>query len=452
MAYTRVSLLTVLCVLVCMLAVRGIPQKRSSRSKICGTPDNLRGICVHKSQCKSIMKFLTERKALTGQEESTIRAYDCGTSSTQEKICCPEGDFNLDWVYDSCRTPDKEVGKCKPLNACKPIWDYINNPSSFDQVREKILQEYVCKNSTSTELSVCCSNNMILNRYIDVKSETSVDHSKHRNIHLLPTKCGKRRYLYQDDKIYGGVPTMLFEFPWAVALKIKTGNSFGYDCGGSLISNRYILTAAHCIQEKTSQVVGVRLGEYDLQQNIDCLIIPGGPKYCAPPHEDFDIALNDTIVHPNYNPISYENDIALIRLRRPVNITDAITPVCLPITMAEKLNNVIEKLTFVVIGWGRIASGAKSNVLMKLHIQIGKCADGIPSNGHFCAGGRNEKDACHGDSGGPLMADHVFGRKIINVQYGIVSTGSFICAIENYPTTYTDVGAYMDWILDNLKP
>ncbi|GJQ76781.1 hypothetical protein Trydic_g15621 [Trypoxylus dichotomus] len=432
--------------LICAYIVNGYV---SSRPKICGTPDNSRGVCVHKTQCEGIIKFLRERKTLTRQEERAIKEYDCGTSRKQGKVCCPRGDFNLDWAYDSCRTKDQEEGKCKPLVACRAILDYINNPSSVDQ---GTLQKYVCKKSTSVGIHVCCSNNMVFNRYIDIRPEKPIDHSKHGNIHLLPTRCGEQS---AENKVLNGITADLYEFPWAAALKIKTGNSFGYDCGGSLISDRYVLTAAHCIHKNMSQIVGVRLGEYDFQHNIDCAIAPNGFKYCAPPHEDFEIALNDTIVHPTYNPVSYKNDIALIRLRRPVNITYSIAPICLPITVGQKLNYETGKLKFVVIGWGRTLSGAKSNVLLKAQVpfqSIGKCTNGVPSKGQLCAGGTNETDACEGDSGGPLLADFASDGKLVTVQYGIVSSGPFVCATVNYPTTYTDVTAYMDWILNNLKP
>ncbi|GJQ76780.1 hypothetical protein Trydic_g15620 [Trypoxylus dichotomus] len=441
MGYKQVVIL-----LICAYIVNG---QESRRPKICATPDNLFGICIHLAQCKSFMKLLTERKYLTRQEKTAIRSYNCGTSLAQQKICCPVGNFNLDWIYDSCTIEDEEVGKCKPLHACKPIWDYNNNPSGDVEVRKKILQKYVCGKSSSVRPNVCCPDNLILDQYTDGRP---VDHSKHRNIHLLPTTCGEQP---AEDKIYNGHTAGLYQFPWAVALNIKTGNSFGYNCGGSLISNRYILTAAHCIQEKTSQVVGVRLGEYDFGNSIDCATGFDGLEYCAPPHEDFEIALNDTIVHPNHNPISYENDIALIRLRRPVNITFSIAPVCLPVTIAEKLNNDARKLEFVVIGWGRTSSSETSKVLLKAQVpfqSIHKCTNGVPSKGQLCAGGINQTDACDGDSGGPLLSKRVSDGKLINIQYGIVSNGPQVCASVSSPTTYTDVAAYMDWILDNLKP
>ncbi|KAI4467772.1 hypothetical protein MML48_2g00022016 [Holotrichia oblita] len=208
----------------------------------------------------------------------------------------------------------------------------------------------------------------------------------------------------------------------------------------------------------------VRLGEYNLRTQKDC----NDEEYCAPPHQDFEVSLSDITVHPQYNTKSLQNDIALIRLRKNVTITDILNPVCLPITIEEKNNHA---KTYTVIGWGSPGAGMmifilicfffileviflyflgiRSDVLMKTNIPTKQIRKNVfPGQLHVV--GVNETDPCRGDSGGPLMANYVRNRAFKIIQYGIVSMGPLPCAKENAPTTYTKVEAYLDWILDNL--
>lgn len=70
----------------------------------------------------------------------------------------------------------------------------------------------------------------------------------------------------------------------------------------------------------------------------------------------------------------------------------------------------------------------------------------------MCAGGKNKKDSCSGDSGGPMQVAGSLNRDIRFVQQGIVSFGPKVCAIEGFPGVYTRVAYYLDWILDNIRP
>lgn len=86
------------------------------------------------------------------------------------------------------------------------------------------LRKYICKGGTSIRPNVCCPHKplMIVSRMYTHNTE-SVDHSSHRNIHLLPNICGQQP---SDNKIVRGKTTAIYEFPWAAALLIKTGSNY----------------------------------------------------------------------------------------------------------------------------------------------------------------------------------------------------------------------------------
>ncbi|GAB6023419.1 hypothetical protein CHUAL_008204 [Chamberlinius hualienensis] len=237
-------------------------------------------------------------------------------------------------------------------------------------------------------------------------------------------------------KIVGGRSATAFEFPWMVALVYEDE----VICGGSLITDRHILTAAHCVislPAKGKDKLKVYLRVFD-KNNLDEAVMRNVTKI---------------IIHPGYNTYTSENDIAIIKLSKKLQFTLEIHPVCLP---CHNLNISGENVT--VAGWGATTEdGDTSNTLQKVMLPIvdyHQCYEAL-SNYAFitlvpsmlCAGIREGgKDSCQGDSGGPLLW---YGNGVWH-QVGVVSWGEG-CARANSYGVYTRITAFLHWINKHTK-
>lgn len=239
-----------------------------------------------------------------------------------------------------------------------------------------------------------------------------------------PDVCGQAPL---NTKIVGGEDAPAGAWPWQVSLQ-SSGRHF---CGGSLINNEWILTAAHCFPNTQSQLT-VRLGYQSLQS-----INANGVSR----------SVSQIIKHPQYNSDTNNNDIALLRLSSTVQFTDYIRPVCL----AEVGSGFPAETTTWVTGWGNIRDGVSlpsPGTLQEVSVPIVSNSDcnnaynGKITSNMICAGvARGGKDSCQGDSGGPLVVKH----SSVWVQAGIVSFGNG-CALPNFPGVYTRVSQYNSWI------
>ncbi|PWA32041.1 hypothetical protein CCH79_00020708, partial [Gambusia affinis] len=235
-----------------------------------------------------------------------------------------------------------------------------------------------------------------------------------------------------NTKIVGGAVASIGSWPWQVSLH----GSSGHFCGGSLINNLWVLTAAHCVPNgNPSDITAVYLGRQSQQGS-------------NPNQQSRTVA--QIIVHPNYNsPVSNDNDIALIKLSSAVTFNNYISPVCLATAGSTFYSGVDSWIT----GWGNIGSGVplpSPQNLMEVKIPVVgnrqcKCSGygtAAITDNMICAGLlEGGKDSCQGDSGGPMVSKQN-GRWI---QSGIVSFGTG-CAQPNYPGVYARVSQYESWI------
>ncbi|CAH1954515.1 unnamed protein product [Acanthoscelides obtectus] len=226
--------------------------------------------------------------------------------------------------------------------------------------------------------------------------------NRNRGRDLLPSagQCG----FQEVDRIYGGTETAIGEFPWMALLQYQDRSGYKkFACGGSLISSRYILTAAHCvvgeIERSVGKLIKVRLGEHDTRQDRDCI----QNRVCNEPPLDIDVQSSHAHSSYNYNDNQRYNDIALVRLSEPVRFSNYIRPICLP--QPGESSSLGHKVT--VAGWGKTERTQRSPVKLKVQIPIADsdtCRNvfsraGIRLRGtQICAGGERGKDSCTGMS------------------------------------------------------
>jgi len=254
---------------------------------------------------------------------------------------------------------------------------------------------------------------------------------------------------YRGSRIVGGEDTEVASAPWQVMLYKRSPQELL--CGASLISDEWILTAAHCIlyppwnKNFTSNDILVRLGKHNrakFERGLEQIV-----------------AIDDIIVHPKYNwKENLNRDIALLHMRRPISFTDRIHPVCLPSKKVAK-TLMFEGFKGRVTGWGNLKEtwnpSARNlpTVLQQIHLPIvdqdtcrASTAVKITDN-MFCAGYKPDDtqrgDACEGDSGGPfVMKNPEDGRWY---QVGIVSWGEG-CDRDGKYGFYTHVFRMRRWM------
>jgi len=245
--------------------------------------------------------------------------------------------------------------------------------------------------------------------------------------------CGMANRL---TRIVNGVDTEVNEYPWQAGL-VSTGGSWIF-CGGSLINNKYVLTAAHCTAGQSAGRIQVLLGEHD--------------KTTTTETETVRKSVSAIIDHPSYDRRTINYDYSLLKLSSPVDWSgnSHIRPVCLP----DAGTTFDSGDPLVVTGWGATSSGGSTaDVLQEAvvnYVDNTECENrygrGKISSAMMCAA-TPSKDSCQGDSGGPL----VHARSNNNNNYalaGVVSWG-YGCADPNYPGVYARVTSVLPWINDN---
>ncbi len=255
-------------------------------------------------------------------------------------------------------------------------------------------------------------------------------------------------------RVIGGQAAKKGEWPWQVKILApdpEQRGRFGGHCGGSLIAPRWILTAAHC-------VTSGRSGKQDLFAR-DLLIVEGKSKIdkviAVDGPDKPGLAVEDVIIHEDFDRKVFANDIALIKLAAPA--------VSKPAILASASDDEVEAAGHpaVVTGWGYTKADHGwddkylPTELQEVELPIvprEDCRAAYRDSSmrmnpiderNVCAGyAEGGKDACQGDSGGPLVAQRPDKRWI---QLGIVSWGAGCAEAEHYGV-YTRVAAFRDWI------
>ncbi|EDW98163.1 spaetzle-processing enzyme [Drosophila yakuba] len=275
--------------------------------------------------------------------------------------------------------------------------------------------------------------------------------------YVLPNHriCGQTPAAY---RVARGEEAELNQMPWMAMLLYAELYMPAWNrrlvsrCAGSLITNRYVLTAGHCLKRLGYELRRVRLGEHNTLSNPDCVTEMNGRWKCAAAHLEIDVEWS--IRHEDYMVIDQRpyNDIGLLRLKFPVRYTAAIKPICIELGYAFS-NPSFDNYTFQIAGWGLTLWEGYSNVLLRADV-TGRRADkcslrlGLRADTQICAGSLGGSDTCKGDSGSPLMA--TMGRADEEFVYlaGITSYGYNQCG--SGPAAYTKTSKFLEWIQWNM--
>jgi hypothetical protein len=245
-----------------------------------------------------------------------------------------------------------------------------------------------------------------------------------------------------DGQIVGGAPADPGEWPWQVALFADDGVTIWF-CGGSLISPHWVLTAAHCVVDGggvqyAPSAVGIVAGLYKLDTPA--------PGYQAR-------GVTQIIVHPAYDNDTLVNDIALLKLASPVILGGSGETKTGVIPLVSASIGSLAGTNSMVTGWGDTESTPQyPNELHEVQLPIitntlcQQSYGASVTSDMLCAGyAEGGKDACYGDSGGPLMV-FVDGKWQLA---GIVSAG-YGCADPGYYSVYTRVSNFVNWVDDYI--
>ncbi|XP_058453454.1 CLIP domain-containing serine protease B8-like [Malaya genurostris] len=373
-------------------------------------------------------------------------------------------------ITTNCPIPNEvHSGACQSPDECT-AYQRINDVGSLATVgRISFLRRLQCTGAEDGK--ICCPrsggnyrqpfmNESVPRRTVEpttmmVGSRVGVDEEK---------TCGHQSF---GQKLLGGHITDIDEFPWMAMLLYdgEGSNVVSPGCGGALISRNFVLTAAHCLVGRIVQKKGnlklVRLGEYDLNSDPDCML-DEKVKDCT--DGKVDVKPKRIIAHPQYaaNALSQHHDIGLVQLEKPIEYSDFIQHICLP--EAASSNGATAGAKLNVCGWGRtnffrseLGGNAVSPVKLKVvlpYVDHQNCRDIYRphklelGSGQICAGGQKAKDTCAGDSGSPLM--FFDSKRGVWVLTGLVSLGVQKCGTEGRPGIYTNVREYVPWIRRNI--
>jgi len=234
-------------------------------------------------------------------------------------------------------------------------------------------------------------------------------------------------------RIVGGQDADEGEYPWQVSWRVREGDVNSHSCGGSVLNESWVLTAGHCCN-------GINGGE-----------IAAG---ILNRHEDTEgqYSTFTKFLHPDYNPGNTNNDVCLLKLDQPFDLSDGT------ITTID-LNRIEDGdwpsgTVFTVTGWGTLQSGGGvlPDILQEVevpHVGHFTCTvEYFPysiTDGMICAG-ETGKDSCQGDSGGPMIFKDENGEATL---VGVVSWG-IGCGGWLKPGVYAEVAAFADWIEETM--
>ncbi|KAH8277732.1 hypothetical protein KR018_004420 [Drosophila ironensis] len=253
--------------------------------------------------------------------------------------------------------------------------------------------------------------------------------------------CGRR--MFPEPRIVGGANAAFGRWPWQISLRQWRTSTYLHKCGAALLNENWAITAAHCVDNVPPSDLLLRLGEYDLAEEEE-------------PYGYQERRVQIVASHPQFDPRTFEYDLALLRFYEPVVFQPNIIPVCVP----ENDENFIGQTAFVT-GWGRLyEDGPLPSVLQEVAVPVINntiCESMYRAAGYIehiphifiCAGWKKGGyDSCEGDSGGPMVLQRESDKRF---HLGGVISWGIGCAEANQPGVYTRISEFRDWINQILQ-
>ncbi|XP_055612423.1 CLIP domain-containing serine protease B15-like [Uranotaenia lowii] len=268
------------------------------------------------------------------------------------------------------------------------------------------------------------------------------------NYSIASKTCGKQKILLQQ-LVTHGYSTHPGEFPWHVALFMAQGFQKSYICGGTLVNEVSVLTAAHCVTDSATALVlspstlFVQVGKFKLNLYSDTVQ---------------EHAVHQVLVYEDFQQATSRNDLAVLKLATQVKFTDYVQPICVFPQPPINLND--GSVRGVVVGWGytehdNLADDLRGTTLPL--VSHTRCLESNPdlfdrtlNDEMFCAGHRNGTNVCNGDSGGGMYYNQNGNWYLIGIVSftGARSANSNLCSTKDY-TGFTKVAAFESFIKES---
>lgn len=364
------------------------------------------------------------------------------TTSTTRTTVAPNSQLILD---APCKDENGVDGKCVPLDHCEALKRAAEKKQFPPLCDFKMGAAYVCCVTQGAHPQVADTSG---------NSTNSVPASPVTAQQLLEDNeryCGKKHYARKGQVdfrpvIFGGKDAPEGKYKFAVAIFRNSVSVLNFWCGGTLITKRIVLSAAHCFHDTLNGTKYIaRIGGVDIKHNGEGPFIQRG--------------ISDIRIHPEYDPTLYYADVAVLRLDSVAAIANKKVPgACLPDVDAEP----DQTQHAFVLGWGHDTFGGK----VQTHLQEAEvplvsreeCDSayqtlsgyektfprGIDEN--FVCAGNGFTDACQQDSGGPLVVRTTTNSRTYWEVVGVVSFGVG-CGSKDYPGVYSRVSTFVPWIV-----